>query len=587
MALTLKAAWWGIHSRRPDAVVLMPALAARPGPYARLLMANNTAAFTDGWNLHLYGWAQDFPAAVEETRSVLERESGQRRPLWVTEVGFAEFPVVGSSVPAVLLERQRAFFERATVAAPFCGIAHQLAFVLGAHVEQGHDYGLNQPDGLPRPALETLVQLSRALSDWRPRFELRRASDRATVGWVLELVPGAGTGSREWWILFVSPNRRSDFSLPALDGLPPSHQPKPAPETSHHEFLLRFPRGFGKVRWGLHKERLQPDPGELRFTASAATNLMLWTPARKFSVAGVEWHEVSESRNAVDGPAPRPSPVVVSLDWIAPGIRADKAAVSYRYPPGRPVRLGVRLDNFGPEAVNGHWVFHVPTGWKIDEGVPRQSIQVPAGGTVRRELRLIPSPREHPSSRLPITVTWAGKDRSRDQASAWLAPEGDSAEGALLQRLGDGWQALEADSKWSREPQIDGTLRLRLENARPGVTPGLILPLPENVLLAPNDLLRLRLRTADSVQPFRRRVELVTPDRRVYRHGDDWEVDGRWQSWDFRVGDFTPAFWSRTDPERPSGPEDARYLRLGLFGLEPGGGVELAPVEVWRSGRAR
>lgn len=582
MALTLKAAWWGIKTRQPDAPVLMPSLAARPGPYATLLAANNLANYTDAWNLHLYGWAPDFGTSITEHRCFLERVTGTRRPIWVTEIGFAEFPELPPPAPEFLLARQRAFFERVTLAAPFAGLAQQWAFVLGPRLIQGQDYGLNEPDWAPRPALEALVRLTRELPAWRPAFELRHRAEGAVVGQVLarrDLKPGE---EATWLVLLMSPYRRADFALPNVPGLSPRDQPRVAPETSLFELRLRFPSGYGPVRWGLEGTEGIVTAETLNFTASAATNLFLRTPARRFEVEGCDWIPVRASERRRRGGRPRPSPVVISLAFPTNSVRPDKEAVAYRYPDGQSLRLVVRGDNFGSEPADGIWYLKLPPGWRI-AGKHRGWMQVPAGGSARQEVVLSPPPGVASSVRQRLTLEWIGDQGQGDRAAVWLASEPVSSEFTKVQPWPADWQPTEAETRWERTDQPGDISRFRLIELRPGATTGLLLPLPAALRLRPDDVLRIPVRAADEESYFRRRLDLITPDRRVFRHGDDWLVGPEWQTLELRVGDFTPAFWSRADPAARTGPAEARYLRLGLFGLVPGGTVELGPVTILSS----
>ena len=577
MALTLKAAWWGIKSVQPDSAVLMPSLAARPGPYAELLARNRVGEFTDGWNLHLYGWAQDFPAAVQEHRSFWKKASGRTLPVWVTELGFAEFPELPAPIPEVLLARQQAFFERTTVAAAFSGIDRQWAFVLGPRLEQGQDYGLSSADGSPRPALESYLRLTRELSRWQPAFELRQRVDQATVGYVLE--PKANPGA-EWWVLLVSPHRRADISLPEIPGRPAHRQPQPAPEASWFEFELRFPDEARPVRLGWYGEQGIHPHAELRFTASAATNLFLRLPARRFSVAGCDWVPVRPV-HVSDPPPTTPSPVALSFRFSS-HVRPDKSAVAYRYRVGEPLPLTLRADNFGPEARNGRWRIALPAGWRATERSGEW--QVPAGGAAQRQIQLHPPPAPRELRGL-FRLEWRDERGQHDTAAGWLAPDSDIPADATLQTIPGRWSPTESDTVWQTEETSDGGVRMTLVNLRPGVTTGLWFPLPDSVRLRPDDVLRIRLRAATPESHFRRRVELVSPDRQVFRWGDDWSVDEEVQMIEGRVGDFTPAFWSRANPRRQTGPESAQYLRIGLFGLRPGAVVELGPVERHRPAR--
>jgi len=590
MALTLKAAWWAIKSVQPKSRVLMPSLAARPGPYAEMLLANRVASYTDAWNLHLYGWAQDFSEGVAEHRQFLTRTTGKRLPLWVTEIGFAEFPAVPPPIPDVLLARQRAFFERVTVSAPFDAIAQQWAFVLGPQLEQGQDYGLNNADGSPRPALEALLELSRWLRQGRPVFEVRRRSDSAVVGYVFARESPESVDSRSWGTLLVSPHRRADFSLPEVPGGSSEQQPEAAPETSLWEAHLEFPHGYGPVRLGLNGEWGETAVNRLKFVASAATNLFLYTPPRPFSVAGCDWVPVSpsvRSRAERSERIPAPGPVVISFAFETNQVRADKASVAYRYAPRKALRLVVRGDNFGVEAVNGHWHVRLPAGWRVTEGELQGWMQVPAGGTARRELKVHPRDSASFAERQKLVVRWSGDDGHDDQAAGWLAPQGDENAPFAGEELSGDWQPTEAEAIWQRTELPGGGARWQLRELRPGVTTGLLLTLPGSIRLRPDDVLRFRLRAADADSHFRRRLDLITVKRQVFRLGDDWPVGEAWQTVEMRVGDFTPAFWSRTDSTRRNGPAAARYFRVGLFGVAPGATVELGPLELRRARSSR
>ncbi len=586
MALTLKAAWWAIKTQQPDAPVLMPSLAARPGPYARLLAANNLANYTDAWNVHLYGWAHDFGPSLAEHRRFLEKVTGARRPVWVTEIGFAEFPEVPPPAPEFLLARQRAFFERVTVAAPFAGLAQQWAFILGPRLIQGLDYGLNEPDGTARPALEALVRLTRELPAWRPAFELKRRADGAVVGQVLARRALERGEEATWLVLLMSPHRRADFALPEIPGLSARDQPRAAPETSWFEFHLRFPPGYGPVRWGIDGAEGVIAGETLKFTASAATNLFLRTPARRFEVEDCDWIPVRAPERRRRPDRPRPSPVVISFAFPTHSVRPDKEAVAYRYPDQESLRLVVRGDNFGAEPMNGTWRLQLPPGWRTT-GKRRGWMQVPAGGSARQEVVLSPPTGVASSARQLLTVEWVGDPGYNDRAAVWLASEPDSSAFTEIQPWPADWQPTEAETRWERADLPGEVIRFRLMELRPGATTGLILPLPAGLRLHANDVLRISVRAADEASSFRRRLDLITPGRHVFRHGDDWVVDTEWQTLELRVGDFTPAFWSRADPTARTGPAEARYLRLGLFGLTPGGTIELGPVTISSSPKRR
>ncbi len=85
MAAVLKAAWWGIKAARPDDHVIMPSLAFRPSRYAMELMHNGAASWTDGYNVHFYGWPSDYARVLAQHR-VLDSAAGLVVRFWVTDL---------------------------------------------------------------------------------------------------------------------------------------------------------------------------------------------------------------------------------------------------------------------------------------------------------------------------------------------------------------------------------------------------------------------------------------------------------------------------------------------------------------------
>lgn len=70
-------AWWELHNltayrlpptaKRSDApLVVMAPLALPPGPYFEQLVANELLSYTDAFNYHYYGYAEDFPGVYEQ-----------------------------------------------------------------------------------------------------------------------------------------------------------------------------------------------------------------------------------------------------------------------------------------------------------------------------------------------------------------------------------------------------------------------------------------------------------------------------------------------------------------------------------------
>jgi hypothetical protein len=87
--------------------------------------------------------------------------------------------------------------------------------------------------------------------------------------------------------------------------------------------------------------------------------------------------------------------------------------------------------------------------------------------------------------------------------------------------------------------------------------------------LSPEDHFQVEVQAMEGA--FRGRIELITPGRAVFRHAENWPVDEETRTITVRVGDFTPAFWSRVGGTgaSPDDSTDARMLRITLLGTGP------------------
>ncbi len=587
MAATLKAAWWGLRQHDPRRAALMPALAAAPGPYAAQLRDNGIARYTLGWNFHYYGWAQDFPSAIRAHRQFLARMGRPDLPLWLTEVGFADLPA-GLATEAVLLARQRAFFERITWEGAALDIDKQSAFMLPSYIEAGLDFGLLTPGLEPRPALHGLLAATELLRSAEPRYRIENRPGGDCVGYVFWMPAREGESSRYATVLFT-PLRRADFSLPARRG---ETSAADGPASSLFPLKLHFPKDMGPVKIGLGTGQQAWIGTDLAFTASATTNLVLLTPERRFEVVGCNWVPLPRSEamprlpfhpevaRAIPQPtATVPSPVIASLRPLGTDVVADKGALAYRYPTEVPLRFELRWHNFSELRQQGTWNLRLPAGWQLESPTALAGkLTLPPLTDSATVVVLRPPDGISSARRDPLVLEWCGSRGETDQSVIQMAAAGPASGRA--EAFPPDWQSPgDSTVEWTRH-ESGSTTQLRLAKLAPGTTPGLLLPFHDLRRLAADDVLRLQLRIVEASHPVSLRFELITPRREVFRHGEDQPLTAEWQTFEWRVGDLTPTFWSHVGSGNPT---ECRYLRLGLFGLTEGQALEMAPLELIRS----
>lgn len=95
--LNLKSAAFMRERRQP--LVIMAPLALPPGPYLERLWENGIASYTDGFDFHYYGYAEDFTGVYRQFEDAVrtldrrERNAGlrarrKRLPVFITEYGY-------------------------------------------------------------------------------------------------------------------------------------------------------------------------------------------------------------------------------------------------------------------------------------------------------------------------------------------------------------------------------------------------------------------------------------------------------------------------------------------------------------------
>lgn len=560
MAAVLKACWWGVKAGNPEAEVLMPSLAFRPGRHALELVRNGALAYTDGWNWHFYGWAPEFRPVLAQQREFF-RLFSREFPVWITEAGWYPMPAALAHGPEQLA-RQAAFHERVAAEALAEGVDRHFVFALTAYAETGHDLGLTAPDGTPRPALDRFLALSRALAGATPRHELIHRASGERAGLCLQLAGG------RFWTLLWSPGRLDERAF----GDPP--RPRAAPLAWRTRVTL--PGGDAP------RDAVLTPEANAAFTTDAAPFPIAGCAWRPWSPADVSGREVRAFLRRADLDAGfiaaelndlrrlrQPSPVVVQLTPVA-GAVADKAANAYAVAPGGEVAVRVRLYNLSEGPQRGRLTGETPHVWPLSFTLPGPLELPPLS---RFDLALTLEVPGDAAGRHPLRMTWEGDDGAQDAALLWLEPE--TALRARTPIPWDAWQPpRENPAQWQPFLMDASTLRLVVESPEGGGRATLAWArLPRR--LAADDVLTGTLRLVTPrpgvyVQPF-----LATSVGEQNRHGELEEIPSAGLRARWRAGDFGPTIWSRADSFVLPDPRAARFLVLRLQGLHPGEEIEL------------
>ncbi len=173
-AAASKAAFLGMKAGNPEIKVLSGSYCNAQMVFPRLVMENGGAEYFDLFNYHTYKPLTEYPALMEELRSMLADYGAADRAIVFTENGTHS---EGDATEDGYLDGMKKHnFEQEMLLAEFTpksqillqslGAAIDYSFVLGAYNEAGgsKDWGLVRRDYSAKPALVAFATLSNALA---------------------------------------------------------------------------------------------------------------------------------------------------------------------------------------------------------------------------------------------------------------------------------------------------------------------------------------------------------------------------------------------------------------------------------------
>ncbi len=334
-----KAAWLGFKAGDPAARVCWNPTAAVPTPaQTEGVLANETEAYFDTYNIHTYDWAHGYAELWKPARA-----AAAGRPLWITEADrgtpHLKNPPWYDQDPR--LERLKAeYMAQSFASSLFAGAERHFHFVLGNYQEpNGVQFGLLRLDLTPRPAYVALAAVGRCLAGarvlgrWRPAADISVYAFRARPDGV------------ERDVLVAWAEKEADW-----DG-----------------------RGRATARWTLPSNLTPLDVFDYlgRSRGRVFPPVLTSAPLFVFLPAG---QAQSLPLEAPPAPAPprerKPSPVVLQAVSPRSAIRPVKdlpwsEAHVYRAGPGQPLELSLNIYNFATNAAAGRVrVLAQPSGWE-------------------------------------------------------------------------------------------------------------------------------------------------------------------------------------------------------------------------------
>ena len=489
----------------PSRVVMAP-LALPPGPYLERLWANGLASYTDGFNFHFYGYAEDFtgvyrqfedavaklgavpPGSVEEewlrmgSRSELDlgrRTSSDRRvrrtlPVFITEYGYG---LLDAEARDSVEGRVRQWRWFATLAKQIRTLRPEgpMAFLLNPYYEAGlNEFGLTmtQP-AVMQPENGNLCRTEKPeTGNLKPEID-PKSENSGFRSPVSGFTPDAfGERRVQPWMRRIGQKVRGGQASPALAYL--------------WDYADRHP--YRARAWAVRAA--PPSPVVIDFVAG--TDLVQAKRSGGYVLQGVpvEWSPVSvhtgQARLVVYNFGPEPVSGELVLTDPSVVVSALEKAITLAPGERREVALELRMtgDAWTPRTFG---VRFLPT--------------VPSVGSAVFALRLYPP---------------ADGEEAKPVAGFAFAPEAARARRVVLQArpLAVGEPALRLDGRWLatdgvRVEEREGVWRFHIDHlpAEPLRPASVELPFPAGFVFNPGTALILERRRVESHGEFKLKVD--------------------------------------------------------------------------------
>lgn len=524
MAAYQKAAWWGIKSGNPRALVGWNVWAGARAAHLADLEANVAWPYFDTYNFHHYEPFDRYPELYGR-----HRDASGGRPIWVTECAWPVRWAGDARLQEPSEEDLRVQAERVVktfAAALHEGAAAVFYFLLPHYVEGHTQFGLLRPDLTPRPGYVALAAVGRFLAEARP-LGRARSDDRGLRLFVFRSRPDGRF--RDVAVIWSESGDRV-LALPV----------EPLQVWDH---LGRRVHGGRHLKVGRAPLLvvLPVDRGMCLVEEPAPTK-PVWRPGS-------------------------PSPVVLQPAWPAEAVHLAQSA--YRVEADRAVEIPIWVYHFGEQKlrvrfelqVPGPWEAHFPAEFDLEPGERRGAflrVRVRSGPegwirTVRVVGRVDGAPDSAVSIRLmPMPLPAAAVVRQLPMAAQGGRWEARASRGGVCRVVqADGAVEVSAQGE-GPDPWFYPELRLEPEEYAPARARGLAFWFLREGTSAIYRLIAEEVSGAAYVMD----LEEIPPGE--WRQMVVWLDQGVWGSG-----------WSRPDPNGRLDADQIRVLRLGGNGAGP------------------
>jgi hypothetical protein len=149
----VKAASLGLKDGNPKALVLQGSMCWGLTNFAETIYESGLGQYTDIFNWHFYGGAEQYAWQMEAFLEMLKRNGAESRPVWITEGGVA-LPQTGENNMMDPESRRKQAYRtiQNVVSALAAGMDKYFFFCMPHHEERNLEFSLLRPDLAPYPS---------------------------------------------------------------------------------------------------------------------------------------------------------------------------------------------------------------------------------------------------------------------------------------------------------------------------------------------------------------------------------------------------------------------------------------------------
>jgi hypothetical protein len=527
-AAFMKAATLGFKAGDPSVKISQAAMAMGASPYEESLYRNDTQAYFDIYNYHIYANPMDYPTRAQGHFDLLDKYHVPTKPVWITEAGIP-LTAPNNTLTLQQMKTQAEFIPKSYAMSFASGTTKHFFFVFPHYMENGVEFGTFNQDRIPYAGYCALATLNRLIGGMHYAGE-----------GVFKSLPDVQAhlftdGSKDVWILWATKN-----------------------EVNFNEDLE------SKVVhiYDCVGEKMPISDGNLPIKLTESPIYLV----TKHHAIKTEMRRYLVSRKYASVGNSKPSPIVLRL--LPPFSDYHRDGEEYLFPAGKWIPVKLQAYNFSNHKTTVVLKTSLPKEWKI-KSVPK-TLEIPPMGLEERSLQILPAgnsiaPRME--FRLRAIPAKLNADNTKSIATLNVALNVASITPVEVTPFAsaDTWtDSTSSNGYMTHTTSPDGSVHFDIHFDHPGDR----WAYPQMIFKKPRDwskyqALSFEYKTVVNDPKLRVRLMIQTPSGSNYFTSDGFPPSDVWRS---EIVLFNTLVWGSFSPVDPNGKLNLKTIKSLLIG---------------------